>query len=379
MKQRFDIAVIGAGILGLAHAWHAARAGLSVAVFERDSQALGASVRNFGMLAIIAQKPGRPLRDAQRALQHWQVLAGDAGISLRQAGCLFVARETAELSVLREFADSGTELAATAKLLDVAQLAATAPWLNRGNLLGGLWSPDAWKVDQRNVIAEIAVYLQAKLGVRFFFNEAVVAVDAGHLQTTRGDYRAEHTILCGGCDFATLFPDAFAATGVSHCRLQMLATGSQPSSDKLKPFVLGGLSMSRYETFAECDSLAELKHLQRHRYADFIQNGVHVIASQEADGSITAGDSHHYGVDHHEDRLDEVDQLITQELYGMLNLPDQSIVRRWFGHYAHHAEKDLVRIEPANGVTAVTVTNGQGMTHGMAIAEDVIGLLTGRA
>ncbi|HEY3736031.1 MAG TPA: FAD-dependent oxidoreductase, partial [Jatrophihabitans sp.] len=50
-----DLVVVGAGIVGLGHAAAALRRGLSVVVLERDSRAVGASVRNFGHVCTTPQ------------------------------------------------------------------------------------------------------------------------------------------------------------------------------------------------------------------------------------------------------------------------------------------------------------------------------------
>ncbi|MEV7024495.1 FAD-dependent oxidoreductase, partial [Kitasatospora sp. NPDC093558] len=75
---RSDLVIVGAGIVGLAHAFEALANGLSVTVVERDRQPVGASVRNFGHCCISAQE-GDLLGLARRSRAGWLRAAGAAG------------------------------------------------------------------------------------------------------------------------------------------------------------------------------------------------------------------------------------------------------------------------------------------------------------
>ena len=110
MNRGFDVAVVGAGIVGLGAAYAAVRRGQSVVVIERTPEALGATVRNFGHLCIGAQMGlAREYADASRPL--WLRLARDAGFWLRESGTLVVARHSDELALLEAAAgDGGIEL-----------------------------------------------------------------------------------------------------------------------------------------------------------------------------------------------------------------------------------------------------------------------------
>ncbi len=372
----YDLAIVGGGILGLAHAWHGARAGLRVAVFERGTVASGASVRNFGMLAIVAQRPGPELDSALNSLDAWRVVAAGAGLAIRQAGCLFVARQPEEMAVLAERAAGARVKGQDFTLLDGAGVHDCTPGITDA-ALGGLYSPDAWKVDQRGALAEIAAWLTREHGVTFHFGAEVLEAADGRIVTASGEWRADHIVICGGDEFARLHPEAWESSGVTTCRLQMLRTVPQPAEWQLDPFVLGGLSLTRYTAFADCDSLPALRDYQTTHQADALAHGIHIIAAQETDGSVTLGDSHHYGAGAGPDDPAKVDDLILGALDRIVTLPDRQIAERWVGNYAHLSGQSLLRLAPAPGVTAVTVTNGQGMTHGFQVAERTIQELTG--
>jgi glycine/D-amino acid oxidase-like deaminating enzyme len=110
-----DLVVIGAGIVGLAHAAEALARGLRVHVIERDERAVGASVRNFGHVCATAQS-GRALTYALSARERWIALGARAGFEVLEAGTVVVARTEAELAVLEEFA--AARGAGQARLLD---------------------------------------------------------------------------------------------------------------------------------------------------------------------------------------------------------------------------------------------------------------------
>src|SRR5580658_10473619 len=91
-QRIFDVAVVGAGIIGLAHAAMAARAGKRVAVVERDVRANGASIRNFGFITVTGQERGDSWRLARRTRDVWAELAPKAGIEIEHHGLYLTAR-----------------------------------------------------------------------------------------------------------------------------------------------------------------------------------------------------------------------------------------------------------------------------------------------
>lgn len=368
--QHIDTAIIGAGIVGLAHAWEAARLGHSVMVFERSPRAQGASVRNFGMVWPIGQSPGAAYQTALRSRERWLELSRAAGFAARECGSIHLAHRPDEWAVLQEFAARGSELGYDCRLLKPAEIANKTPAANPAGLLGGLWSPTEVCVDPRRALEQIPSWLHEKFGVSFHFNTAIRRVDSPVLEAGDGrEWSARRIVVCNGADFETLFPDIYARAGLKRCKLQMLRTVPQPAEWKIGPHLASGLTLRHYKNFEVCESLAALKRRVREETPELDRYGIHVMAAQNELGEVVLGDSHEYdGAIEPFDKA-EIDELMLTHLRKLIRIPDWTIAARWHGIYAKHADRTFLEADPQPNVKVMTATGGAGMTLSFGLAE----------
>src|SRR6516165_4567888 len=130
--SRFDLAVVGAGIVGLATALAGARRGMRVLVIDADTQANGASVRNFGLVAVTGQERGLMWQRARRSREVWREVAAAAGIEVVHNGLWMLARRTESAQVLEAFLD--TEMAEECRLLSASEARRRWPTLRAAAL-----------------------------------------------------------------------------------------------------------------------------------------------------------------------------------------------------------------------------------------------------
>src|SRR6187397_2243696 len=119
-----DVAVIGGGIVGCSAAYFLARAGLSVAVFEKGRIAGEQSGRNWGWVRQQGRSPVElPLM--MRSLQLWLELREELGdIGFKQGGSLYLADDEAQLAALEEWLAVARQHDLDTRLLDAQQLMA---------------------------------------------------------------------------------------------------------------------------------------------------------------------------------------------------------------------------------------------------------------
>jgi len=373
LSNHYDVAVVGAGIMGLALAWVAARDGKSVVVFERDRQSVGASIRNFGMVWPIGQPPGAMHAMAMASRGHWCRLAQQAGFWLSECGSLHLAHREDEWNVLQEFAAAAPSLGFDCQLLTPGEVRSKAAAANPDGLRGGLWSPTELAVDPRQAIRLLPEFLHASLGVQFHFSTQVGDVKTGVVTTSAGQtVTADQILVASGSDFETLFPAAFAASGLRRCKLQMMRTGTQANGWRIGPHLAGGLTLRFNANFAHCPSMTRLRQRIAMEAPELDRYGIHVMAAQNQDGEVILGDSHEYGDDVTPFDKHEIDVLMLRELRALVRLEDWTIAQRWHGIYAKHPSLPYVENTSLPGVKLVTGLGGGGMTLSFGLAERLV-------
>jgi glycine oxidase len=205
-----EVAVVGAGVIGLAIAWRLARRGVSVAVFDRASAGSGASLAATGMLAAAAEhEPGEPelLALALESQRLWpefgRELEASSGIDIdfRESGTLVVALGRDEVERLRFRHDLHKRCDLATRWLTGPQVRDMEPGL-RPAVAAGLFCPDDHQVDPRRVMTALRHAAQAS-GVALFEHCAVEALErvGGRVcgvETAAGRCRAGTVVLAAG-------------------------------------------------------------------------------------------------------------------------------------------------------------------------------------
>ena len=372
----FDVAIVGAGICGLAHALAAARRGKRVIVVDRDAQANGASVRNFGFITVTGQQNGDCWRRARRSRDVWVEIASAAGIPVLQRGLLTIARRPEARAVLEQFL--ATEMGAECELVEPGEIEAYGQGLRTQAFAGALFSPHEIRVESREAIPRLAAYLTERFGVTFW-RETVARVAAPpRLETSRGTLEAEAIIVCPGDDFHTLRADRIAAYGLTRCKLHMMRLEPDRFDEKL-PAVMSDLGMIRYLGYSELPAAAALEKRLQAEQGDHIANGVHLIVVRGAGNSLVVGDSHHYAATPDPFAPTHVDDLILDEYAHVFAGPAPRITERWTGTYASAKDRLMLVDKPSDALRIVLITSGTGASTSFAIAEEVVADLFGPA
>jgi glycine oxidase len=164
-----NVAIIGAGVIGLGIAWRLAARGASVAMFDKGAAGAGASHAAAGMLAACAEaEPGEEalITLGRESQARWPTFAADLlqasgmDVELRQEGTLVVALTADDQARLNHQLVFQHQLGLPLQWISAADTRRREPHL-AGKLAGAVFSPEDHQVDNRKLAAALRIAAEA--------------------------------------------------------------------------------------------------------------------------------------------------------------------------------------------------------------------------
>ncbi|MFG2632862.1 TIGR03364 family FAD-dependent oxidoreductase [Streptomyces sp. NPDC048362] len=364
------VTVVGAGVVGTMHAWHAVKRGHQVVQIEREAEARGASLRNFGQIWVSGRAGGEELEAALRARELWEEIGGRVpGLGFRAIGSLTPVRGPLELAVAEAAVARADAAARGYKLLTPGEARALNPAL-RGEFTAALYCERDAAVEPRT--AQLALREELLKSPEYTFlpgREVREVVGTATVRDDHGDvHHADAVILCTGAWLGGLVCElAGPGLPVRRVRLQMMQT--DPLGEPLTTSVADADSFRYYPAYAS-PALDEL-NLRRPQAETAAAHRMQLLMVQRADGALTIGDTHEYEHPFAFDTVEEPYEHLVEVVESLLGRPLPRIRHRWAGVYAQCTEPGRVvhRQQVREGVWLVTGPGGRGMTCAPAIAE----------
>lgn len=198
--MRARVVIVGAGSTGLSTAYWLQRMGMDdILIVERGYVGAGSSGRCAG--GIRASFTSREhIKLMLRSIELWKLLARQVGgFEFRQSGYLWLLTSEEELSRFEKMVGLHNSLGLTTRIVGVDEIRSLVPPLKPGDVLGGVYDPQAGKVYPFDVLYSMYSYLRAR-GVRIMlYTEAEGLVVGGEraegVRTSAGTIEVEDALV----------------------------------------------------------------------------------------------------------------------------------------------------------------------------------------
>jgi FAD dependent oxidoreductase TIGR03364 len=367
------VTVIGGGILGTAHALEAVQRGHRVTQLEREVEARGATVRNFG-LVWVSGRASFELDAALRSRELWEEIGTRIpGVGFRPAGSLTLLRTPGEVAVAEAVANGPEAARRGFELLDPNEVRALNPAL-RGKFIAALHCSRDGAVESRQAMPAIRAHMAATGRYTFMPGTEARSIDGLVVRDDRGNrYESDLVLMCPGASHGGLTREIAGDLPVRRVRLQMMQT--DPLGEPLTTAIADGDSFRYYPGFAGA-ALDQLRHDQpQDPVAD--ERRMQLLCVQRLHGGLTIGDTHEYDEPFAFDVQEAPYAYLVDLVEEFLGRRLPPVRQRWAGVYSQCVDPGqlVCRTLAGDGVWVITGPGGRGMTLGPAIAEQTAELI----
>jgi len=345
-----DVCVVGAGLIGLAHALEARRRGLDVVLLERGSRAAGASVRHSGHLFFSALAAGAALDAADLARERWMELTQRAGAPAEEGGTLIIARNPDELAVLEAAA---AEPGRGARIRSAKRTGRLAPIPLEG-VLGAFHAKHDLRIGPRSAPAALARLLSEDPNARVEWGAQVHHVEPGVVHAGTLRVRAEAILVCPGADRRTLPAELWPQqAGLTFRRTQMLRL-SRPGARRYRQVITTGLTLLEHPAFWAHKRMERLRERLELEVPQLVEHGASVVVAQLAGGELVVGSTAAYTQSPSSYSRERLDELILGQARALLGV-SPSVRQRWSSTQVSLPDSpdDFLATQPMPGVRVV--------------------------
>lgn len=273
MSEKFDVIVIGAGIMGCSTAFQLARRGLRVAVLEKGQIGDGSTGKSS---AIIRQHYSNELtaRMALYSLRVFQNFEKEVGgeCGFHPCGFLALAGEKDRAGLEANVALQ-RRLGIQTEVVSAERVAALMPGLDTGDLAGAAYEPESGYADPYLTVHAYANAAKGH-GARFFLRTEVTGIrfaggKVGGVDSPQGAFDAPRVVNCGGPWGARVAKLAGVDVSINACRVQVAFFRRPPGHEAEHPVVVdfaraaylrpetGGLTLAGLIDPAEADAVVD--------------------------------------------------------------------------------------------------------------------------
>jgi len=354
MKRRaYDVAVVGAGIVGAACARECARQGLSVVVIEAHHLAYGATSAAMGHLAVMDDSEAQ-FALTRYSLKLWDELAAElpADSGLDHCGCIWIAADEEDFEQLRRKQAFYQERDVAVEVLDAQALREAEPNLRPG-LAGGLLVPGD-SVVYPPCAARFLMEQARATGAESLFGQAATSLTGGVRLEDGQTISARFVINAAGAWAPALTPGIEVLRRKGH----LVITDRYPGFARHQLIELGYLKSAHA---VRTDSVA-------------------CNIQPRSTGQLLIGSSRQLGVESPEADLAVVRAMIKRASEYMPGLAELNAIRVWTG-FRPTTPDNLPLIGPSPNDASVYLATGHeglGITTSLASARLVADLLLER-
>jgi monomeric sarcosine oxidase len=353
VSQRFDVAVVGAGVFGAWTAWHLRRRGLAVALVEAHG-AGHSRASSGGETRVIRMGYGAHeiyTRWSVRSLELWKELAARAHDRLfHETGVLWMARESDPLSV--STAETLQRLGVAHERVDRAELERRWPQIDFGPIPWALYEPGSGVLMARRAVQRVVADAIAD-GVAYVRAAVAPPANGSRLESIDASGTrivADTFVFACGPWLPRLFPDVLGGR-IFATRQEVFYFGTRPGDLAFAPPAMPV-------------------------WIDFIDE-FYALPDLEGKGLKFGLDRHGPPID-----VDRDDRLISPETFAVIRdlaakrlpaLRDAPIVGTEVCAYENTSNGDFVidRHPRMPNVWLVGGGSGHGFKHGPAVGEHV--------